>query len=301
MTRADRGRARRAPRRQRHLRGPRLFARATSRLLFTQPGKVARRHQAVPLPRPGPAARARRCRCGTRTSAWARSPTRPSATCSRWGRTTGCCDELGAARLGRAAALARHAAVRRGRSGVLYLLRTFGWQGPGIVVAALAYMFSAVRARLRGAHLGDAHAVGRAAVDDRRFTIRAHARRQGLALPGAVRRRRAAHRRRERDRAGLRRRRAPSCGSFCVWVTPRGRRGAGRSAPDCASACSRSLTSLWWISGLWAQGRYGLDILKYTETVKTVAAHVDAERGAARPRLLVLLRQRQVRQVRPDR
>ncbi len=29
--------------------------------------------------------------------------------------------------------------------------------------------------------------------------------------------------------------------------------------------------SLWWISGLWAQGRYGLDILAYTETVKAVA------------------------------
>ena len=31
------------------------------------------------------------------------------------------------------------------------------------------------------------------------------------------------------------------------------------------------LTSLWWISGLWAQGSYGLDILKYTETVKAVS------------------------------
>ena len=29
--------------------------------------------------------------------------------------------------------------------------------------------------------------------------------------------------------------------------------------------------SLWWIAGLWAQGSYGIDILKYTETVKTVA------------------------------
>lgn len=31
------------------------------------------------------------------------------------------------------------------------------------------------------------------------------------------------------------------------------------------------VTSLWWISGLWAQGSYGLDILKYTETVETVS------------------------------
>jgi len=29
--------------------------------------------------------------------------------------------------------------------------------------------------------------------------------------------------------------------------------------------------SLWWMAGLWAQGSYGIDILKYTETVKTVA------------------------------
>ncbi len=31
------------------------------------------------------------------------------------------------------------------------------------------------------------------------------------------------------------------------------------------------ITSLWWISGLWAQGSYGLDVLKYTETVEIVS------------------------------
>ncbi|HRW36707.1 MAG: DUF3367 domain-containing protein [Acidimicrobiales bacterium] len=29
--------------------------------------------------------------------------------------------------------------------------------------------------------------------------------------------------------------------------------------------------SLWWIAGLWAQGGYGIDILRYTETAETVA------------------------------
>ncbi|GAC1312641.1 MAG: hypothetical protein NVSMB12_03040 [Acidimicrobiales bacterium] len=29
--------------------------------------------------------------------------------------------------------------------------------------------------------------------------------------------------------------------------------------------------SLWWMSGLWTQARYGLDVLRYTETVKVVA------------------------------
>lgn len=39
-------------------------------------------------------------------------------------------------------------------------------------------------------------------------------------------------------------------------------------------------TSLWWIAGLWAQGRYGLDILAYTETYETVA------KAATAPELL---------------
>ena len=31
------------------------------------------------------------------------------------------------------------------------------------------------------------------------------------------------------------------------------------------------VTSLWWIAGLWAEGKYGLPVTKYTETYKTVA------------------------------
>jgi arabinofuranan 3-O-arabinosyltransferase len=31
------------------------------------------------------------------------------------------------------------------------------------------------------------------------------------------------------------------------------------------------VTSLWWITGLWAQSGYGLDILAYTETIETVS------------------------------
>jgi hypothetical protein len=30
------------------------------------------------------------------------------------------------------------------------------------------------------------------------------------------------------------------------------------------------LTSLWWMAGLWAQGSYGLNVLKYTETLRVV-------------------------------
>ena len=31
------------------------------------------------------------------------------------------------------------------------------------------------------------------------------------------------------------------------------------------------VTSLWWIAGLWAEGRYGLPVIRYTETYRTVA------------------------------
>jgi arabinofuranan 3-O-arabinosyltransferase len=31
------------------------------------------------------------------------------------------------------------------------------------------------------------------------------------------------------------------------------------------------VASLWWMAGLWAQGSYGLDVLRYSETVKTVS------------------------------
>ena len=128
-------------------------------------------------------------------------------------------------------------------------------------------------------------------MDDRRSSRKA-LRRRRLALSGAVRDRRAGRRRRERDRAVF-------AGSGpLLWVVVRGvdRREvdwrARARARSCASACSRSSTSLWWIAGLWAQGGYGINILRYTETVKTVADRRSRTRGAARPRLLVLLRRR---------
>ncbi|MBA2496415.1 MAG: DUF3367 domain-containing protein, partial [Acidimicrobiia bacterium] len=33
-----------------------------------------------------------------------------------------------------------------------------------------------------------------------------------------------------------------------------------------------TLTSLWWLAGLWAQGGWGIDILRYTETAETVSS-----------------------------
>ena len=48
--------------------------------------------------------------------------------------------------------------------------------------------------------------------------------------------------------------------------------------------------SLWWMAGLWAEGAYGINVLKYTETVPTVSSTSPLVRGAAGPGLLVLLR-----------
>lgn len=33
-----------------------------------------------------------------------------------------------------------------------------------------------------------------------------------------------------------------------------------------------SIVSLWWVAGLWAEGAYGINILKYTETIPTVTS-----------------------------
>ena len=58
---------------------------------------------------------------------------------------------------------------------------------------------------------------------------------------------------------------------FCVWVNREAtwRRALGAYA---RIGLLTFVTSLWWMSGLWAQGRYGIDILRYTETAKTVAS-----------------------------
>ncbi len=87
---------------------------------------------------------------------------------------------------------------------------------------------------------------------------------------------------------------------FCVWVN---REATWRRALGAYLRIGllTFVTSLWWMSGLWAQGRYGIDILRFTETAKTVASTSLGHRGAARPRLLVRLRRRQVRQLRRDR
>ena len=117
--------------------------------------------------------------------------------------------------------------------GVLYLLRTFGLRGPGVVVAAIAYMFTPYTldysARISVMLLPFAAL----AVADRPDAQGAARRR--LALSRDLRARRAGHRRRQRDRADLR-----GCRPGAVDRRTRGSSstrstGAARSASRSAS------------------------------------------------------------------
>jgi arabinofuranan 3-O-arabinosyltransferase len=58
--------------------------------------------------------------------------------------------------------------------------------------------------------------------------------------------------------------------AFQVWVTHQVAVGRALRALGRIGLLT-FLTSLWWLTGLWAQGRYGLPVVRYTETYKTVA------------------------------
>src|SRR5436190_353018 len=152
--------------------------------------------------------------------------------------------------------------------GVLYLLRTIDMRGPGAVVAALAYMLSPyslhyaarisvillpwaglgwmlalmVRALRKG---GWRYPAAFAIVVQIVGSVNATALVFALVAPLLW---------------------VP----YAVWITREV--DWRRAALTLARIGVLTLgASLWWISGLWAQGAYGIDILKYTETVKTVA------------------------------
>ena len=153
--------------------------------------------------------------------------------------------------------------------GVLYLLRTFGIRGPGVVVAAVAYMFTPYTldysARISVLLLPFA------ALPWLIGLTRKALRDGGWRYPAIVRARRAGDRRRERDRVDLRRSRRRCCGSSYAWLVDREVDVAARAGVTARIGLLTLVTSLWWIAGLEMQGTYGLDILKYTETVRAVA------------------------------
>jgi arabinofuranan 3-O-arabinosyltransferase len=152
--------------------------------------------------------------------------------------------------------------------GMLYLLRTLGMRGPGVVVGTLAFMLSPYSldyaARISVILLPWAGLPWMLAL-----TVRAL--RQGgwrypalfaivIQVVGGVNATALVY-------AAI----APLLWiPYSVWVA---REVPGRRA--LASTARIGLltlaTSLWWMAGLWAQGSYGLNILKYTETVQAVA------------------------------
>ncbi len=152
--------------------------------------------------------------------------------------------------------------------GVLYLLRTFGLRGPGVVVAAIAYMFTP-------------------------YTLDYSARISVLLLPFAALPWMIGLTRKALRDGGWR---YPAIFALVVqviggvnatalifagvgpvlwiayaWLVDHQvdwRRALGVTVRIGALTL---LTSLWWIAGLEMQGTYGLNILKYTETVRAVA------------------------------
>ena len=151
---------------------------------------------------------------------------------------------------------------------MLYLLRTFGLRGPGIVIAALAYMCTPYvldyAARISVLLMPWAAMPWLIAV------TRKALREKGWRYPaifalivqiiGGVNATALIY-------TGM----APVLWIAYSWLVAR--EVTARRALGVATKIGglTLLTSLWWISGLRMQGTYGLDVLKYSETVQTVA------------------------------
>ena len=152
--------------------------------------------------------------------------------------------------------------------GVLYLLRTFGLRGPGVVVAALAFMCTPYvldyAARISVLLMPWAALPWMIAI------MRKALRQKGWRYPaifallvqfvGGVNAT-------SLIMAGI----GPLLWIVYAWLIARevdGRRALGVVLRTGALTL---LSSLWWIAGLRMQGAYGLDVLKYSETVQAVA------------------------------
>ena len=151
---------------------------------------------------------------------------------------------------------ARQARLRRGRNGVRADRRR----------ARLHAV--ALRAAVHLTDVGAARAVGRARMADRthgaRRAIRRMAPRRVVRADHRVDRREQRHRARH-DRPGSdpvpARRRHPRSTAVASRARPR-RRKIG---------CLTILVSVWWAAGVYVQGRYGADVLAFSETVQSTS------------------------------
>ncbi len=153
-------------------------------------------------------------------------------------------------------------------AGVLYLLRTFGLRGPGVVVAAVAYMLTPYTldytARI------SVLLMPWAALPWMIGLIRKALRDGGWRYPalfallvqvvGGVNATALIF-------AGV----GPVLWIVYAWLVARDVDWRRALAVTVKTGVLTGLASLWWIAGLQVQGAYGLNILKYTETVEAVA------------------------------
>jgi arabinofuranan 3-O-arabinosyltransferase len=159
--------------------------------------------------------------------------------------------------------------------GMLYLLRTFGLQGPGVVIAALAYMLTPYvldyAARISVLLMPWAALPWMIAIVRKALRDDANATRFGrwrypaifalvVQIVGGVNATALLL-------AGL----GPALWILYAWLGDRSigaRRAVGVTA---RIGVLTLLASAWWIAGLRMQGTYGLNVLTYSETVDVVA------------------------------
>jgi hypothetical protein len=153
-------------------------------------------------------------------------------------------------------------------AGMLYLYRTLGQRGPGMVVGAVAYMLTPYALEFTS-KFSDIILPWVALPWMVALVARA-LRKGGWGYPAAfaiVVQIVGGINATALLLAGL----APALWiPYAVWIAREvdWRRALGATL---RIALLTLLASLWWIAGLWAQGRYGMDILRYTETVKAVS------------------------------
>ncbi len=153
-------------------------------------------------------------------------------------------------------------------AGVLYLLRTFGLRGPGVVVAAIAYMLTPYT--LDYAARISVLLMPWAALPWMIGLVRKALRDGGWRYPaifalvvqvvGGVNATALLF-------AGV----GPALWVLYSWLVAREVQWRRASGVALRTGALTIAASLWWIVGLAMQGRYGLDILRYTETVEAVA------------------------------
>lgn len=153
-------------------------------------------------------------------------------------------------------------------AGVVYLLRALRWRGPGVLVAACAYMFTPYFLNYASAFTvialpwtGLPWMIAFAMLSVRHGGWRYPALfALTIQMIGSV----------NASSLAFSLLAAVLWFPFAVWVT---RETTFRPAAVALTKMGvlTFFCSLWWMSGLWAQSRYGIDVLRFSETARTVA------------------------------